>query len=176
MMRGNLFVVPCAALYTSICMFDKSRKSSIGCRQIFQDHVRITELVLGQVVAIRARIARELLFVERLLRIEDFLWRVAIDSSGVDLQRRERIWQPLRRCAFLLRDAFDSCRRYGSFLQDFFCQRFLQDAAFFIDAILFMRFPFRTEAAVRMLKFNLRRKKCHRLERTDFNFTPHDQT
>ena len=95
-MRGNLFVIPCAALDAQVCLFNESFKRGIGCCEIFQNRCRITELILWQIVAIRSRIARELLLIKRLLRVEDFLRRVAKDLSRVDLKSRKRIGKALR--------------------------------------------------------------------------------
>ena len=175
-MRGNLFVIPCAALDAQVCLFNESFKRGIGCCEIFQNRCRITELIFWQVVAIRSRIARELLLIKRLLRIENFLRRVAEDLSRVDLKRGKRIGKTLRRCSLLLLDAFNFCRRHRRGRQDFFCEILLQDASFFIHAILLLRFPLRAKAAVRMTKLYLRREERHWLERADFDFSAHDKT
>ena len=124
-MRGNLFVIPCAALDAQVCLFNESFKRGIGCCEIFQNRCRLSKLILGQVVAIRSRIARELLLIKRLLRIENFLRRVAEDLSRVDLKSGKRIGKTLRRCSLFLFDAFNFCRRYGRGRQDFFCEVFL---------------------------------------------------
>ena len=124
-MRGNLFVIPCAALDAQVCLFNESFKRGIGCCKIFQNRCRITELILGQVVTIRSRIARELLLVKCLLRVENFLRRVAEDLSRVDLKNGKRIGKTLRRCSLLLLDTFNFCRRHGGGRQDFFCEVFL---------------------------------------------------
>ena len=61
--------LPCAALDAQVCLFNELFKRCIGCCKIFQDFCRITKPVLGQVVAVRSRIARELLFIKRLLHV-----------------------------------------------------------------------------------------------------------
>ena len=67
MMCGDFCVVPCTAPELSIRLYGKGRKICVKGGEMIENEIFVCKLVLRQIVAVRARIACEFLFIKCLL-------------------------------------------------------------------------------------------------------------
>ena len=175
MMRRNLFIVPCTASDLPIRICCEERKICAKRSEMVEDRVFVRKLVLRQIVAVGARIAREFLLIKCLLRVENFLWGVAVDFSRVDLKRRERVRQSLRACALFLLHAANTCSGSANGSKDLFCNFTPNDASLCVYAVHLTRLPFGEETSCRMLPENPRREKCDWAKFLDLDLAAHDK-
>ena len=179
MVRGDFLIVPGAALARRVRARCPGRKlRPLRLPQIRKDGLRLAELVERQILAVRARVRRELLLVELLRRIEHELRLVAEPLAREHLQTREGKGQ--RRALLLLRArvARDGtlARRLGKRMEHLLRHRLVDEAVLAVeprDGVA--RLPLRDEAAVRMRERRLDRVVIDGLEMLDLPLAPHDE-
>ena len=87
MMRRNLLIIPGTALDLRIRRGHPSGHRRIsGIRKIGKNGICLAELIRRQILAVRTRIGRQLLFVKLLGRIQHKLRRIAVHLAGQHLQ------------------------------------------------------------------------------------------
>ena len=181
-MRTDFFVIPAPrdnALIGLACHF-----RNLGVREagkVFQDCRRIRELVCWQVFTVRARVGRELLFIERLHAVQHLLRRKTKLPAGIHLQCGQTVWQALSFLLVLLLHCRDNravavVGRCLDLIQQPFGDFFFQEPALTVEPVHFLgHFPCGGNIAMLVREKHFRHVIRGRYKVIDFLFPAHNQ-